>query len=766
MRLKVALVSSIIAITLAGCGRTAGSYVSKGNKYFAEKKYDDAMLEYRKAIQLDRKNSQAYYRMGIVQAQLGELPQAYDSLTLATQFNPADRAAAVALGDLAWSIYTADDRPAPRLYNDLSKISERLLSGNARDFDGLRFQADIAVADKRIDDAIALLQQANSIRPLFGDVVMPLAQLVLQRGDVATGEKLLRQLISANPRYGSAYNALYALYAREKHFVEAEALLRQRIEKNPGDTDAVIQLAEYYSSQGNEAAMNGVLRGLIDQRSQYRDAREALGDFYARHKQPNQAIQQFQQAIQENPKSEIQYRKKIASILFSEGKFQDVEKCLQEILKKDPENFEALRLEASLHLSSRKPADIRAAVDVYPKLIARRPDDSQLHFDYAMALLASGDSKTARSELMASIQRQPAAIAPRLALAELAFREKNYSDAIENANEVLARDSQQTLARLLVAMSKSGLGLYDDARRDLTRLVREQPNNPGPELELGLLDVIQKRYAEANAIFEKYYRSNQVDPRRRGIEGMVRSDVAQGEMDKAVLLLNEEVRKAPNATQMRWMLGTIATTAGKYDLAAAQYQALAAQAPNSSDIHLRWAEVLHDKGDFEGAIEHYRKAAALTPKNAMPAALLARELESAGHRQEAIAAYRQVLQLDPNNIFVLNNLAFLLADSGQDLEEALQMAQNARRLANNNIAVADTLGWVYLKKGLTSSALKVFETLVHEDPKNATYHYHFGVTLLASGEKAKARHELQAALGDRPSQFDEPKIRELLRKIG
>src|SRR5581483_9228384 len=140
---------------------------------------------------------------------------------------------------------------------------------------------------------------------------------------------------------------------------------------------------------------------------------------------------------------------------------------------------------------------------------------------------------------------------------------------------------------------------------------------------------------------------------------------------------------------------------------------------------------------------HYRKAQELAPQNPMPAALLARELEHAGRFNEAIAAYRTVLQLNPKNIFALNNLAFLLADRGQDLDAEQQMAESARRMANDSVAVADTLGWIYLKKGLTSSALQVFERLVRTDPKNATYRYHFAATLLATGDKTKARTELQ-----------------------
>lgn len=765
MRVRSAVCSMVVAIALTGCGRDPAAYVARGNRYLAEKKYDDAMLQYRKAAQLDRKNGEAYYGMGLVDVQQGDITQGYEFLTLATQFSPQRREATVTLGDLTWSIYTADDRPAPKLYNDLSKISEKLLASNSRDFDGLRFKADIAVADKRIDDAIALFQEASSIRHLDPGVVMPLAQLLVQKGELGAAEKLLRQMLSEKPMYGPAYSALYAIYMRDRRVVEAEAVLHQRIEKIPGETAPVIQLAEHYSSQGNAAAMNGVLRGLIDQRSQFPGARAALGDFYAHHKQPDEALRQFQQAIQEDPKGEVEYRKKMASVLFSQGKRQDLERCLDEILKKDPKNFEARRLQASLRLSTRKPEDIAAALATYLDLIAIRPNDPQLHFDYAMALLAGGDSKTARSELILAIQRQPAAVAPRLALAELGFREKRYSETIELTNEVLAHDSQQNLATLLHAMAMSGLGLYGDARGELTRLVHEQPGNPGPELELGMLDIVQKRYSEANTIFNKYYLSNQADPKTRGIEGMVRSDVAQGQSEKALTLLNEEVRKSPNSTPLRSLLATVATGAGKYDIAIAQYEALASHAPNSSELQIRWADLLHEKGDLQGAVEHYQKGAALAPKNPMPVALLARELERAGRAQEAIATYRAVLRVDPNNIFALNNLAFLLADNGQDLDEALQMAQNARRLASDNIAVADTIGWIYLKKGLTSSALQVFETLVRSDPKNPTYHYHFGATLLASGNKDKARHELQTALGSRPSQLQEPRIRELLSKI-
>lgn len=246
----------------------------------------------------------------------------------------------------------------------------------------------------------------------------------------------------------------------------------------------------------------------------------------------------------------------------------------------------------------------------------------------------------------------------------------------------------------------------------------------------------------------------------------MRTDIAQGQTEKALSLLSDEVQHSPNSLQLRSLLATVALGAEKYDLATAQYQALASRSPKSSELQLRLADTLHKKGDLKGAIAHYEKAKELAPKNPMPAALFAHELELNGQVDQSIAAYREVLKLDPHNIFTLNNLAFLLADRGRDLDTAQQMAETASRMANDSFAVADTLGWIYLKKGLTSSALQVFEKLVRRDPKNATYHYHYGVTLLATGNKTRARDELRTALGSKPSQVQEPKIRELLNKIG
>ncbi|MGB6943111.1 MAG: tetratricopeptide repeat protein [Bryobacteraceae bacterium] len=759
---KKIVLSMLLAVVLAGCNRSPASYVAKGNQFAAQGKYEDAMIQYRNAIQKNPNYTDAYYRIGLAEMEQGQFALAYPAFKRASDLIPGRSEAAVRVGELAWWIYNADKRPAPALYNDLLQVSQKLLAVNPQDFDGIRFKAEVALADKRSDDALVLLQQANSMRPLYPDVIMPMAELLASKGQGAQAEQLLRQMLDHNPTYTSGYDALYRFYMGQKRVSEAEAVLRLRVQRNPKDTNALLQLAEHYGRQQNLAALNQTIQQLRDHRASMPGARMALAEFYAIHKDPEESLREFQQAIQEDPKNEIAYRKKMVTVLLSEGKRDQAEANLDQILKRDPNDAEARRVKAGFDLTTRQQQKVSDAVGIYKDLSAKQPNNSDLRFYYARALLASGDVRTARAELTAAIQRNPASMAPKLALAGLEVNQGQYPDALQLTTAVLDQNPANETARMLHAVTLAGLGQRQSARADLNRLLRDHPDSEDAELQLGLLDVAEKQYPEATKIFSKYYHAGQADP--RPLEGLIRSDVTQGQFDKALGLLDAEVQKAPKSNDLRLMLASVATGAGKFEVAEAQYRAMSSES-DSGGLELQWADLEHARRDVPGAIEHYRKAKALDPKNSAAAALLGRELEDAGRTPEAIASYRDALKADPKNVFVLNNLAFLLAESGRNLDEALQMALSAQKLIKDNVAVADTVGWVYLKKGLTGSALQVFQNNVRKEPKNPTYRYHLGAALLASGDKIKAKQELEKALQNSPSHEQEPEIRGLLAKI-
>ena len=122
--------------------------------------------------------------------------------------------------------------------------------------------------------------------------------------------------------------------------------------------------------------------------------------------------------------------------------------------------------------------------------------------------------------------------------------------------------------------------------------------------------------------------------------------------------------------------------------------------------------------------------------------------------------------MEPDHPVALNNLAFMLADTGTDLDKALTMAQRAKQQYPSDGNIADTLGWIYIKKNLSDSAIAVFRDLIKTEPDRATFRYHFAVALYQKGDKDSAKKELEAALRSKPSKDEEAKIRDLMAKLG
>jgi predicted Zn-dependent protease len=93
------------------------------------------------------------------------------------------------------------------------------------------------------------------------------------------------------------------------------------------------------------------------------------------------------------------------------------------------------------------------------------------------------------------------------------------------------------------------------------------------------------------------------------------------------------------------------------------------------------------------------------------------------------------------------------------------MAQRARQKAPGDRSIADTLGWIYIKKNLSDDAVRVFVELVSKEPGNPTFRYHYGLALLQKGDKLSARKEFEEALKKNPSRDETSKIKDVLARI-
>lgn len=756
--------AALAMLSSPGCKRSPESYVQTGNRLFKEGKFDDAALNYRKAIQANANYGEAFYRLGLVEMERRDIKSAYASLTRAVELMPDHQEARAKLADLLVTAYLLDRNRSQSLYDRINQLAAQFLAKDPNSFDGLRLKGYLALTDKNLDGALEYFRRALAQRPDEPVVQTALVETLFLAEKFAEGEKLAAAMVAQGSKHGQIYDVLYRRYMNTKRTAEAEQVLRKKIQSLPGSAEPVLQLARHFFNQKNTAEMTRTLDMLAQNPKNYPDGRLQAGDFYLSIGRVEDAMKQFEEGAKSNAKSKSDCQRRLAGILLSQGKKDEAVKLMEDILKQDPKDVITRRARAYLWLEAAKPEMLDKTAAEFQALIKEKPGEAILHFDLGRVLLLKGDLDGAKKAFLEARRLKEDFLAPRVALAEIAIRQKQPKEIMQYSEEVLAQSPREPRGRLLRAIALMGLKDYDKARSELTRLVRDIPQYLDAQLQLGLLYLNQKQFKEAEQIFRRLQQARQTD--WRPIEGMVESRLMQQQFDDAIKLVEAELKKRPESRAIQLAYASTAARSGKWDLALDTYRKLVAAEPNSADLHMQLGALLIQKGDLAAAMESFQKAEKLAPKDPRPLVAHAEALDRAGQKQQAVELYRRALKINPNDPAALNNLAFLLTETGGNLDEALRLAQKAVQLAPDSPMATDTLGWVYLKKKMIDSAIQVFDQLSRKFPNDPIVRMHYGMALIEKGDPARARKELEAALAQQPSREDEARIRELLASVG
>src|SRR5690606_3334786 len=157
-----------------------------------------------------------------------------------------------------------------------------------------------------------------------------------------------------------------------------------------------------------------------------------------------------------------------------------------------------------------------------------------------------------------------------------------------------------------------------------------------------------------------------------------------------------------------------------------------------ADIHRRDA-------DFKAAIPYYTKAIETieTPSESDWPLYYARGIcyERAKEWDKAEADLQTALKLSPQQPEVLNYLAYSWADSGKNLDQALDMLQNALAGAPDDPYITDSVGWALYKIGRFQDAVPYLEAAVQQLPADPTINDHLGDIYWRVGRKVEARFQ-------------------------
>ena len=113
---------------------------------------------------------------------------------------------------------------------------------------------------------------------------------------------------------------------------------------------------------------------------------------------------------------------------------------------------------------------------------------------------------------------------------------------------------------------------------------------------------------------------------------------------------------------------------------------------------------------------------------------------------EARKQYEQIVQGTRGTAVASNNLAWLYVATNRNLDKALELAQIAHQQFPEDPQIGDTLGWIYVRKNLSSTGLPYLEASTRKQPDNAEFHFHLGTAYARTGDPENAKRALTRAL--------------------
>jgi len=447
-----------------------------------------------------------------------------------------------------------------------------------------------------------------------------------------------------------------------------------------------------------------------------------------------------------------------------QGKQAEAAAYTDQILKDNPKDPDAREVEAAVALDK---GDVARALPELQQVVAAAPNNPVAHYNLGRAFFRHNEPEQARQHFARAIELRPQYTSARLALAEFQVGRQEFDAAVKSAQEILKYDPGNEPAKLIGSAALMGQRKFPESRAVLDQMLKANPSSSEAVFALGVLDLAQKNYKDAEQSFRRAYELNPSSP--RGLLGVVETYMQQGMTDKAVQVLEAECAKAPARLDFRLALGDVDLRAGRYDAAIAEFQKVLAGTPKGTatqgQLYLKIGEASRRKGDYAAAINAFQEARKTLPDNVNGLTSLGITLAAADRWPESRQIYEATLKLDPSNPVVLNNLAFGLAEHNGDLDQALTMAQQAKRLLPDTAEVSDTLAWIYLKKNLPDQALPILRDLVTKDPKRPTFHYHMALAMAQKGDKAQARAEVQKALALNPANDEMKQLQDFLSRL-
>lgn len=734
-------IAVIILLFVVGCSKDPRAerdkYFANAQKYLDAKKYEEASIEYRNAIRLDKGHIPSY--LGIAKAfqQMGRPQDAIATYQEILRLDGKNVQAKLRLGEYMLIAGTRN----PDIFKQAQQMAEEVLQAEPENIEALILLGNVHSGRNETAKAVPLYEKALSLEPSNLSATLNLAAVQLRNKDAAHAEETFKRALEQHPKDIQPYLAIAAFYSSAGRLQDAENQLKKAFDLAPSDSRSLYALSNYYLATKRVEEAENVFRQAMARKPEDREPRWGLADFFLRQRNLDKAIEALNDVLKLN-KNDAPALLRLAEIHMGRNEDAKAEEFIKRTLAANKGDANAHFLQGRI-LRRRQQYD--PAMAEFESAIKFDPMLAPAYLEKANILIMRGDLEQCESTLKEVLQRNRDYVPARGAYAKLLAIRQKPKEALEQAQEVLAvlPDNEDALGARADALRLSGR--LQESRNDWIRLCERQPKNAAYVHRLGVVEIMLGNKPAAMAAFRK---ALDLSPGfSAAINDMVYLYLRDKQYDAALAELDRIGKSSQSQDEVCKFRGQVYLAKGDIAAGEAEFKKAVQLNPKNYQIYILLAQLNLRRNNVAQAIKEVDRAIAQNNKFAPAYLQKAYYLSVAGDSSGAAEYYRKALVLDPDNAIAANNLAWMLCEENNNLNEALTLARAAKKKLPDEPEVAETLGWIYYKlKNYTLAADQLLFSVNNRKQPTAENYYRLGMALHAKGDAYHAKQTLRKSL--------------------
>ena len=756
-----------VAISSTGCANPAkakADHIKRGESYLKESKFQEASLEFRNAIQIDEKDAPAHWGLARAFEGLERFPEMIDALRKTVTLDQNNLEARVKLGNF----YLFGARGRADIITESERMANEVLAKDPNHIEGHILMAGVLFAQQKKDQAFAELNRAIEIDPKRVESYLSMAKFYLANRELQKAEELFLRAISVNANSPVAHTEYGKFLSQSNRPAEAEAELRKAVEVGPTDRNARFVLSSYYLVTRQYDKAEESYKTLASLEPDKPESQAVLADFYSAINRSDDAVRIYSDILSKSP-DYLQGRYRLGEIMLTKGDTQGANAQIDEILKKDKHDRQALLLRARIKAQGGQVDGLKSAMEDLKDVLRQEPNSraglyfmAQINFqlglmDQARAFAADLEknypeylpAKLMQLQMTLNGGDQKGALA---LSSDLLMRLDKTAPDRENSPQLLAEIRQRT--HLVRGAAQLQLRNNAGARQDFEVAKQIAPNDPIVYNSLALVSLADNQPQEAIGFFEN---ALNVDATNfDALNGLITLYANNKELGKAHARIDQALSAYPNIAALHFLKANVYAFEQNAQMVETELKRAIEIDQNYLPAYSSLANLYIRSKQEDRAIAEYQKIVSLRPENSTPYTMIGILEDQRKNHDAAAENYRKALEKDPNNAIAANNLAWLYAETGKgNLDEAVRLAQGVVQKHPNVAGFLDTLGWVYYKKNLHGAAVEQLrkavslneaQSRVTNTTPSGAYHYHLGMALKGKGDAEESRRELETAI--------------------